>query len=293
MTDRLLDEAFLAGLAGLRVISRGRRKGRLAGLHASPRTGVSVEFADYRDYSSGDDFRYIDWNVYGRLNRLLVKSFVHEADLPIYLLVDLSASMRFGHPSKVVYASRLAVALAYLGLRGMDRVGLYPFTDRLLPAVPPRHGMGQMTQIVRALERRPAEGRTHLNRALDEFASVTRETGLVFLLTDFLSEEGHEEGLARLLHRGDELVAFQILSPQELEPSLEGSVLLSDVETGRRAALTVGRGALAVYGQRLQTLSSGVQSFLADRRSPYFLVPTDLPIETLVHEKLRGGGILR
>jgi len=133
--EPLIDEAFLKRLSNLKFIVKGRRKGRLVGVHPSPRAGVSLEFADYRDYTPGDDFRYVDWNIVGRLDRVLVKTFVHEVDLPIAILLDCSASMRLGDPLKLRYAARLAAAIAYLGLRGLDRVGLYPFTDHLLPAM--------------------------------------------------------------------------------------------------------------------------------------------------------------
>jgi uncharacterized protein (DUF58 family) len=291
--EPLIDETFVARLANLRVIVRGRRKGRLAGLHPSPRAGVSVEFADYRDYTPGDDFRYIDWNIYGRLNRVLVKSFVHEGDLPIYLLVDLSTSMRLGTPSKARYAARLAAALAYLGLRGLDRVGLYPFTDRLLPGIAPRRGMGQMNHVVHAIERMPAAGKTSIDRALTEFVSRSHESGLVFLLSDFLCDGGYEEGLARLFHRGDDVVAIQILDPEELRPTIEGSALLTDVETGRTTPLVIGRGALALYERRLEAHLAQLREYLSDHRVSYVLAPTDVPLETLIHERLRAGGVLQ
>jgi uncharacterized protein (DUF58 family) len=291
--EPLIDEAFLKRLANLKFIVKGRRKGRLAGTHPSPRAGVSVEFADYRDYAPGDDFRYIDWNVYGRLDRLLVKTFVHEVDRPIYLLLDLSASMRLGDPQKARYAARFAAAAAYLGLRGLDRVGLYPFTDRLLPAIAPRHGMGQMTHIVRALQGISPEGTTSIDRAVFEFLTASHESGLVFLVSDLLTQAGYEEGVSRLLHRGDDLVVIQVVAPTELHPTIEGTAEVAEVETGRCIDLTVGRGTLGQYERRLATYLNELGRFFADHRIPYFLVPTDLPLETLIHNRLRAGGVLQ
>jgi uncharacterized protein (DUF58 family) len=291
--EPLIDEAFLACLANLKVITKGRRKGRLAGLHASRRVGVSVEFADYRDYTPGDDFRHIDWNAYGRLDRVLVKSFVHETDLPIYLLVDLSASMSLGTPPKARYAARLAVALAYLGLRGLDRVGLIPFTDRLLPIVLPRHGIGQMAHIVHALEQTPPAGNTSIDRALAEFVSTSHESGLVFLLSDFLSDAGYEEGLSRLFHRGDDVVVIQILDPGELRPTIEGDVLLAEAETGRETTLSIGQETLVLYERRLGARLARLRAYLSAHRTPYILALTDVPLEVLIHERLRAGGILQ
>jgi uncharacterized protein (DUF58 family) len=291
--DPLIDEAFLRRLAHLRFFSRGRRHGRLAGAHASPRAGMSLEFADYRDYSVGDDFRYIDWNIVGRLDRVLVKTFVREVDLPIVLLLDLSASMRLGTPRKGVYAARLAAALAYLGLREYDRVGLYPFTDRLLPAIPPRQGMSQMAHILRALDHLSPAGRTSFDDILTQYVAQSHESGLVFLLSDFLSEGGYAEGISRLLYRGDEIVAIQIVDPNELRPALSGPSRLVDPETLRHVDLSIGDRARAQYRARLEEYLAGLREFLLDRRIPYLLAPTDLPLEQLIHERLRAQGVLQ
>lgn len=291
--DRLIDEAFLERLARLKFIVKGRRKGRLVGAHPSPRAGMSLEFADYRDYTPGDDFRYIDWKITARLDRVLVKTFVRDVDLPISLLLDLSASMRLGDPPKEAYAARIAVAFAYLGLREFDRVGLYPFTDRLLPAITPRHGMGQMAHILRALNDITSQGRTSLAQVLAEFVSRSRESGLVFLISDFLSEDGYTEGISRLLHRGDEVVVIQVVDRSELHPTLSGDARITDTETSRYLDLAVGKRALVQYEERLASHLAALRTFLADRRIPYVLAPTDLPIEQLLHERLRRLGVLR
>jgi len=291
--EPLIDEAFLSRLAHLKFIVKGRRKGHLVGAHPSPRAGMSLEFADYRDYTPGDDFRYIDWNIVGRLDRVLVKTFVREVDLPIILLLDLSASMRLGDPPKMTYASRLAAALAYLGLRKLDRVGLYPFTDHLLSAIAPRHGMGQMTHILHALQETSPGGRTSLDRVLAQFVVHSRESGLVFLISDMLSEGGYEEGISRLLHRGDEVVVIQVVDPTELQPTVTGSRRVTDSETHRYVDLTVGEGTLSQYRRRLNAHERGLKRFLADHRIPYLLAPTDLPLETLIHERMRSQGVLK
>jgi len=289
----LIDEAFLQRLANLRFITKGRRKGRLSGLHPSPRAGVSLEFADYRPYAPGDDIRSVDWNVFGRLDRVLVKTYVHEGELPVYLLVDFSASMRVGSPSKALYAARLCAATGYLALRGLDRVGLYPFTDHLLPGIPARHGMRQIGRILRRLIDTVPSGQTSLDHGISEFLAQTREGGLVFLISDFLTPGGYEEGIARLLHRGDEIVVVQVLAPEEIRPTRGGSTQLVDVESDRRLTLTIGRHAVEEYAERLAAHQARLRRFLTERGLPLFIAPTDLPIERLVHEQFRAGGILR
>ena len=289
-----IDEAFLRRLSNLRFIVKGRRKGHLAGLHASPRAGVSLEFADYRAYAPGDDIRTIDWNIVGRLDRLLVKTYVHEADLPIYLLVDFSASMHIGDPTKAYYAAHLAAALAYLGLRGLDRVGLFPFNDRLIPGLPARHGMGQMGRVLRLLREIEPGGRTSIHDAILEFLAQTHESGLTILVSDFLAAgNDFEDGLARLAHRGDETVLLQVLAPEDVRPRSAGATRLVDVESSRHVTLTVGQRTLDAYAERIRTVQDRLRTFSFERGIPYFQTTTEVPIERLLHEGLRGGGLLR
>jgi len=289
-----VDEAFLQRLSNLRFIVKGRRKGHLAGLHASPRAGVSLEFADYRAYAPGDDFRYIDWNIVGRLDRLLVKTYVHEADLPIYLLVDFSASMQIGIPSKAHYAAHLAAAMAYLGLRGLDRVGLFPFCDQLIPGLPARHGMGQMGKILRLLRDVEPGGRTSVNRAILEFLSQTRESGLTIVISDFLASGAEfADGFARLLHRGDEVILLQVLDTEDVNPRAAGTTRIVDIESSQHVTLTIGQRTLDEYAERVRRNREQLRTFSFERGIPCFQTTTDVPVERFLHEDLRNGGMLR
>jgi len=291
--QRLMDEAFLQRLASLRFIVKGRRKGRLSGIHSSPRSGVSLEFSDYRAYAPGDDFRYVDWNAYGRLDRVLVKSFLHETDLPIYLLVDVSASMGIGVPTKFHYASQLAASMAFLGLRELDRVGLFAFRDRIVRSVPPRHGMAQMAHILNALTESIPEGTTSPNRAILEFLAQARESGLVFLISDFLTDQSYEEAIARLLHRGHELVAIQVLDAEEVDPFAGGTTQVVDVESARRLVLTIGHRTLADYAERLARHQHRLKTYFIEHGIPHCVATTDRPVEQLIHQDLRAAGVLR
>ena len=290
---RFIDEAFLQRLSNLRFIVKGRRQGRLSGVHASPRAGVGLEFADYRAYTPGDDFRYIDWNIYGRLDRVLVKTFVHEADLPIYLLIDFSASMQVGTPDKAQYAAQFAAAMAYLGLKELDRVGVYPFNDRLVPGLPPRHGMGQMGKIIRLLREAEPGGKTSIDQAITEFLSRTRESGIVFVISDFLASTGYEEGLAKLVHRGDEVTVIQILDPADASPPMVGTTRIVDIESSQRLTLTIGHRTKEEYEQRFREYQRTLKAFLLSRRITHFQVTTDRSMERFIHEDLRVGGVLR
>ncbi len=290
---RFIDEAFLQRLANLRFIVKGRRHGRLSGVHASPRAGVSLEFSDYRAYAPGDDFRYIDWNIYGRLDRVLVKTFVHETDLPIYLLVDFSASMQVGTPSKAQYAAQFAAGMAYLGLKETDRVGVYPFNDHLIQGLPPRHGMGQMGKIVRLLREAEPGGRTSISQAITDFLAQTRESGVVFIISDFLGSDEYEEGLAKLSHRGDEVTAIQVLDPSDASPPMVGTTRIVDVESSQRLTLTIGHRTKEEYERRFRAYQAQLKAFMLARRINHFQVTTDRSMERFIHEDLRIGGVLR
>jgi len=291
--DYLLDERFLQRLSRLRFMTKGRLGGRLSGLHVSPRAGMSVEFADYREYHPGDDIRYVDWNIYGRLERLLVKSFIHESDLPIYLLVDTSASMEIGRPAKIEYAAQLALALAHLGLHSMDRVGVFPFAHRLLASIPAQQGSSHIRRVYDTLSNLTAQDETAFEQSIMGFLSLTRETGLVLILTDMLFPTGIEEGIARLLYRGDEVVVLQVLAPEELDPGQSGTTQIVDIETGRFTTLNLGNTTLQSYREKLDEHQSRIQRFLEEQRVPLFTIPTERSLESVIFETLREGGIVR
>ena len=291
--QQLIDEDFLRRLANLRFVSHRRQGGRFSGGHVSPRAGMSIEFADYRDYVPGDDLRYVDWNIYGRLERLLVKTFVQELDVPVYFLVDTSASMRLGRPPKAVYASQLALALGYLALRNLDRVGLFPFAERLAESVPPRHGMAQFSRFLRALSGIDPQGRTSLARSVEDFLSQTRETGIVVLISDFLTSDDLGEPLARLSYRGDDIVAIQVLDRDDIAPTHTGPFRFQDIETDEQTLLSVGPGTLETYRTRFADYEAALRRQLESHKAPLFVVTTDRPLERFIYEDLRAGGILR
>jgi len=291
--QQLIDEDFLRRLANLRFMSHRRQGGRFSGGHVSPRAGMSIEFADYRDYVPGDDLRYVDWNIYGRLERLLVKTFVQELDVPVYFLVDTSASMRLGRPPKAVYASQLALALGYLALRNLDRVGLFPFAERLAESVPPRHGMAQFSRFLRALSGIDPQGRTSLARSVEDFLSQTRETGIVVLISDFLTSDDLGEPLARLSYRGDDIVAIQVLDRDDIAPTHTGPFRFQDIETDEQTLLSVGPGTLETYRTRFADYEAALRRQLESHKAPLFVVTTDRPLERFIYEDLRAGGILR
>src|SRR2546430_11391940 len=192
---------FLAQLERLALLSRRTFRGRVRGERRSPRRGHSVEFCDYRAYGVGDDLRYVDWNIYGRLDRLHVKLFVDEEDLCLHLLLDASASMDFGTPTKLEYGARLPSALGFIGLVSMERVGVGVLRERVAEGWPPTRGRNQVVNLFEFLSRVNPAGGTSLNDGLGNYAMRAREPGLAVVLSDLMDPGGFETGGRALLER--------------------------------------------------------------------------------------------
>lgn len=279
---------FLAQLERLSLLSRRVFRGSVKGERRSPRRGHSVEFADYRQYGVGDDLRYVDWNIYGRLDRLHVKLFVDEEDLCLHLLVDGSASMGFGTPAKLEYAARLAGALGFVGLVSFERVGVGILRERVSEGWPPTRGRNQAVNMLNFLTGLRAAGRTSLNDALADYAVRSREAGLAVVLSDFLDPGGFENGLRALLERRFDVHLVHLLDPAEMNPTLAGDLRLEDVETGELRDLTVDGEAIRAYRDRLYQFLERIETFCRTKEIGYHRVITDTPVEEFVMAQLRG-----
>ena len=286
--NRFFGSEFLAQLERLALVSRRTFRGSVKGERRSPRRGHSVEFADYRAYGIGDDLRYVDWNVYGRLDRLHVKLFVDEEDLCLHLLVDASASMAFGRPTKLEYAVRLAAALGFVGLVNHERVGVGVLRDRVVEGWPPTRGRNQILGLVDFLAAVEPSGRTRLNEGLAEYALRAREPGLVVVLSDLLDPGGFEVGVRALLERRFDVHVLHLLDPEEMNPTLGGDLRLTDSETGEQRDLTVDGDAVRAYRDRLYQFLERVEGACRGREIGYHRVITDTPVEEFVIAQLRG-----
>jgi uncharacterized protein (DUF58 family) len=279
---------FLAQLERLALASRRAFRGRVKGERRSPRKGHSVEFCDYRAYGAGDDLRYVDWNVYGRLDRLHVKLFVDEEDLRLHLLVDASQSMAFGAPSKLHFATRLAAALGFVGLVNLERVGVAVLRERLAEGLPPARGRSQFPALADFLARVQPAGATSLNAALGAYAMRARESGLAVLVSDLMDPAGFEMGVRALLQRRFEIHVVHVLDPEELNPTLGGDLRLHDCETGETREITVDGDVLRAYRQRLAQFLEKVEGFCRSQEIGYRRVATDVSVEEFVLGQLRG-----
>jgi uncharacterized protein (DUF58 family) len=289
------DERFLRKLEPLVLAIRRTPAGAARGARRSRRVGAGLEFADHRDYTPGDDPRHLDWNLYGRLERLALRLYEEDEDLSIDILVDASASMAAGRPSKLDLALQLAAALGYVGLANLDRVAVTPIGgDDVAPPAYVR-GKARIVPILRQLDGVMASGRTSLSTAVRAFLGRrrARRRGLVVLVSDFYDGAGYRAALELLRHHRLEVAAIQVSAPEEVAPALRGDVRLRDVETGEVRELTVSPAVIADYAHRHQALLRGLESFCRERAIPCFTVVSNQPFESVVLRMFRAGGFLR
>ena len=307
-------EAFLRKLDRLSLVARRVRAGQVAGERRSTRRGTSVEFADYRDYTRGDDLRRVDWNIYARLERPFVKLFEEEEDLAVHLLLDGSGSMDWGgegdggtrrggeggtrrggeDENKWVYARRLAASLGYVALVTGDRL-----TIANLQSLPsnlqfgPVRGRGHALRLFEWLGGLEAGDVTDLNAGLRAYSISGGRPGLLVLISDLFSPAGYVEGLTALLARGYEVAVIHVLAPDEVEPVLTGDLRLLDVETGEPQDVTIDGGVRALYHRRLTAWRDEIRVACRARDVHYVPVETDIPFDRVVLYDLRQAGLVK
>ena len=292
-SDALFDEAFLKKLEYLHVVARKLFKGGGRAERRARQIGSGIEFADHRRYTLGDDYRYIDWNVYGRVDRLLLRLFEEEEDLHIYLLLDCSRSMLVGSPSKLHYAMQLTAALGYVGLANLDRVSIVPFADRLLGRLPPARGKTRIFKVFEFLRGLEAGGETQLGPCLAQFVHQNKRRGLAVLISDFYDPAGFEEGLNHLRYNRFEPFVIQVYDRRETEPPLHGDVTIVDCETGATKDVTISPALLEAYRREHERFCGELSAFCTARAVPYFRTHTGVAFDELVLTIFRKGGFLR
>lgn len=293
MPAKLLDEEFLRKLEQLSLLSRRIRLGAMRGENISVRKGASLDFADFRLYQPGDDFRYLDWNIYSRLHRLFVKVFKAEEDLTVHLLIDTSGSMDYGSPSKLWYAKRVAAALGYLAVNNLDRVGVSAFAEGIEHSMQPVRRKQQVITLFDYIDGLTSSGRTAFNKTLTDYSVRTRRPGVAILITDLLDPAGYEQGLRALIYRRFEVLLIQILHEDELAPRFTGPYRLIDVETNSETELTVDSETVGEYQSRLAAYLDGVEAFCLSHDIEYLRTSTAVPFEDVVLSYLRRGVFVR
>jgi uncharacterized protein (DUF58 family) len=288
----LEDSAFLAELEGLRLMSRKIFRGQMRGERRSRNKGQSVEFVDYRPYLAGDDLRRIDWNMYGRLDRFYIKLFEEEEDLRLYIILDCSASMRYGQPDKFDAARKLAAGLSHVVLSNMESVAVSVFSSDYDVITTPVRGKGKIHPILRKLGQLEPGGGTQLQAAVGRFMASARKTGLVCVISDFLMAEGVTT-IAPLAGSGHQVELIQVLAPQEANPSLAGDLSLVDAETGEAVEVSMGLSVMRRYHERLAALQAELRAFALRSGGDAFTYNSGTPLRDFVYNQLRRGRLLR
>lgn len=289
------DKDFARRLQRLALQSpRVLRSGKI-GEHQSQRKGSSLEFADYRNYVAGDDFRRIDWNAYARLERLLIKLTEAQESVTLHLLVDVSQSMAWGEPTKLDYAKRTAAALGYVALSHFDWVTATAFSGQLMTTLPPTRGRGQMTRLLGFLADLESTGETRIDDSLRSYLSrLGRGKGhIAVVISDLFSQDGQDNGLRYLAGMAENVILLHVLDPAEILPDVDGDVRLIDSETGEPIEVSVSPALLAAYQRELDRWTSDIREQCLRRGIEYFQIDTTLPIENLVLSYLRRRKVVR
>ncbi|MGM0577122.1 MAG: DUF58 domain-containing protein [Myxococcota bacterium] len=290
--DDLFDESFMARLQYLEIVARRTFRGQSRGERRSKRLGAGLEFADHRRYSPGDDFRHIDWNVYNRLGKLLLRLYEEEEDLTVYVLVDTSASMAVGDGAKLDQARRLAAALAYITLANLDRVSIVAFSEAMGPRFLPARGKAQIFHAFDFLAGLEASGTTRMQDAFKAFVHQAPRRGVAVVLSDLYAQDGHEAGINVLRYHKFEPLVLHLVDERELNPDLRGDLQLVDAETGQVREITVTPRLLERYRKAHAAWRQEIEGFCKERQVGYFAAPVQTPFEDLILRLMRAGGFI-
>lgn len=299
MNERIFDEKTLGKLNKLALVASRVRAGQMKGERRSVRRGTSIEFADYRNYTRGDDLRRVDWNVFARLDRPFIKLFEEEEDLSVYLLIDASTSMdwpREGEADqhKFTFAQRVLAGLGYISLGTNDRLQVTALGGRrTMASWGPMRGRGWTLGLLDFIGRLEPGNAVDLNASLRDYAVRATHPGLVILLSDMMSPNGYQDGLATLQSRGHEIAVVHLLSPDEVNPVLTGDLQLMDIESNAAQDVSVDQGMRDLYINRLIAWRDEIGAFCLKRGIHYATVETSTQWEELILFELRRLGVVK
>ncbi len=291
-SGELFDENFQRRLESLVIASRRAYRGRARAERRSKKSGSGIEFADHRVYTPGDDFRYLDWNVYRRTGRLLVRLFEEEEDLSVYILLDTSQSMGSDNARKLNYAKRVAAALAYVALAHLDRVSILTFSDRMQHRLPPTRGKNRVFKVFDFLRPIDSSGPTDLAASLKTFAAQNKRRGVAILISDLYDPAGFDAGINTLRYARFEPCVIQTFDADAARPDLHGDAMLVDTETGEERMVTVTPQLLDRYERAHVAYRHEIGRFCAEKQVSYFDMPIHVPVEDAVLSLLRRGAFL-
>jgi len=275
----LLDPAFVRELEVLRRRLEIRARSGAAGEHAARRRGGSAEFQEHRPYSPGDDLRRIDWAAYARTDEPVLKLFRAEEDVIVRLLVDTSASLDFGEPSKFEAACRIAAAFGYMALAASERAQVIAAGEGASRQESPVRGRSGLPALLRALGAIAPQGGTDLSRAVDTLVQRNKRAGMLLVVSDFLDGGPLASALGRAAAAGHDLALVQVVAPEEIEPAYEGDWALEDAETGQVVEVTMDAAAIEAYVLRFAGLCEELRQVARRLGATYVRVRTDEPLE--------------
>jgi uncharacterized protein (DUF58 family) len=291
--DDLFDDEFQRKLEYLAMVSKRVFSGAMRAERRTKKTGSGIEFADHRDYTAGDDIRYLDWHAFERFDRLLIRLYEEEEDLSIYFILDTSSSMAFGEGQKLRQAKRLAAALAYVGLANLDRIAIVTATDEISGRMPTTRGKARIFRIFRFLSGVKAEGETDLGEAMKTFVAQHKRKGLAVVLSDLYDPEGFERGINVLRFNRFEPYVIHLVDQRDGKPDIRGDVRVYDCETGNEREVTVTAKVLEKYHHAYGEYLEEVQRFCTSRQVSYFRADVEASFDELILRVFRRGGFLR
>lgn len=289
----LFDSEFLQKIEYLSLVSKKVFRGQLMAQRRTMQMGGGIEFADHREYTPGDDFRYLDWNLYARHNELLLKRFQEEEDLHVYILLDSSRSMDLGEPqSKFDLARRLAAALAYIALADLDRVSIVAFANGIIEELPLTRGKARILSLMRFLENLEADGdATNLSDMVKSFVLRPQRRGLAIVISDLFDPAGYRHGMDLLRHHKYEPHVVQLHDPAEAEPGLLGDVELFDVESEEIRKLTITEKNLSRYREVFQDFLGSIRTYASTYGIGCTVTTTEIPFDSTILDMMRRAGV--
>lgn len=294
--DDLIDSELMARLDQVDIVSRKIFAGKLQGERRSKRRGISVEFADYRHYTHGDDLRFVDWNIYARLDKLFLKVFLEEEDLSLIIAIDSSASMNWGNPNKFAFCQRLAMALGYIGLANHNRVSFYAFDSEGIQPLTALRGKRRTREMGEWLLKLEPGGQSAFTDSMRTIALSRQGKGVMVILSDFIFKDGYESGLRYLAGGGYDTFCMQVLAPEEIDPSkhgLAGDLRLTDVEDEDTAEVTVSAALLKRYKENLNAYCGRLREYCIRRGVMHLTIDTGTDLTALLMDYLRKRGLLK
>ncbi len=290
---KTFDTDFLKKLD--RLVLQGNKvvQGGTGGNRRSKAKGSDIEFSDFREYTLGDDYRSIDWNAYARFERLFIKLYMEEREANITIFLDTSASMNQGEPNKGFLAKKLAAIFAYMALANYDRVGIASLKDAAWSQLPYFSGKPGFARALEFIDELPFGGETHLNQSIPAFVPLQGRKGISIVLSDFFDREGYKEAFEYLKFQQQDIMAIQILSPEELDPQFSGALRLIDSETLEAVEVEISPHTLNLYQNTLHSFLKDFKETCSRLQAASLQVSSDISLDHLVFEKLQQAGMIR